>query len=124
MAQRRIANYHILEEVASGGQGTVYSARDARTGEVVALKVMHPHLAKDDTYLERFHREAQLAASIRHPNVIRIFEVGQEGDSHFISMEYLPLTANVLLESQRQPPISRVVDICRQVALAARPRII
>ena len=51
-----------MEEIASGGQATVYRAWDTRTGQVVALKVMHPHLAGDAAYLERFHREARLAA--------------------------------------------------------------
>ena len=62
MAQRQIDHYHLLEEIAAGGQATVHKAWDTRTGQIVALKVMHPHLAKDADYLERFHREARLAA--------------------------------------------------------------
>ena len=69
-------------------------------------------------YLERFHREARLAASIRHPNVIRIFEVGQEGDSHFICMEHLPLSVHDFIEARGQLTIGRAVDICYQTALA------
>ena len=118
MEQRRIGRYQILEEIASGGQATVYRAWDTSTGQVVALKVMHPHLAGDASYLERFRREAQLAASVRHPNVVRIFEVGTEGDTQFISMEYLPLTVHDLIQAQGSLPIERAVDIGYQIALA------
>ena len=79
---------------------------------------MHPHLSGDPSYLERFHREARLAASITHPNVIRIFEVGEDGDTHFISMEYLALSVHDLIDAQGQLPIDRAVDICLQTALA------
>ena len=96
----------------------MYRAWDTRTGQVVALKVMHPHLAGDTAYLERFHREARLAASIKHRNVIRIFEVGSEENSHFIAMEYLSLSIYNLIEAQGQLPIDRAVDICHQTALA------
>ena len=77
MAQQRIGRYQVLEDIASGGQGSVHRAFDPETGQIVALKVLHPHLGGDSAFLERVHREAQLAASIEHPNVIRIFEVGQ-----------------------------------------------
>jgi serine/threonine-protein kinase len=116
--QRRIGRYQVLEELAAGGQATVFRAWDTTTGQVVALKVMHPHLVGDAAYLERFRREAGLAASISHPNVIRLFEVGQDGDSHYISMEYLALSVHDLIEAQGQLPIDRVADICRQTALA------
>ena len=118
MEQHKLGRYQVLEEIASGGQATVYRAWDTGTGQIVALKVMHPHLVKDTTYLERFHREARLAASIKHPNVIRIFEVGHDGDSHFLSMEYLTLSVYDLIESQGQFPTDRAVDICYQTALA------
>ncbi len=123
--QQRIGRYQILEEIAAGGQATVYRAWDTSTGQVVALKVMHPHLTRDATYVERFHREAQLAASLDHPNIIRIFEVAQEGDSHFMAMEYLPLSVHNLIEAQGSMPVDRAADIAYQVAQgleAARQR--
>ena len=78
VSQQRIGRYQILERIAAGGQATVYRAWDSETSHVVALKVLHTHLSEDTTFLERFHREARLAASITHPNVVRIFEVGQD----------------------------------------------
>ena len=97
MAQQQIDSYHILEEIAAWGQASVHKAWDTRTGQIVALKVIHPHLAKDPGYLQRFHWEARLAASIgAHPNVVRIFDVGQSGDAHYMALEYLPLSLHNL----------------------------
>ena len=62
-----------------------------------ALKVMHPHMASDPQYVERFLREARMAASINHPNVVTIHEVGQEGATQFIAMEFLPSSLEHLL---------------------------
>ncbi|MCZ6890958.1 MAG: protein kinase, partial [Chloroflexi bacterium] len=117
MAQRQIDHYHLLEEIAAGGQATVHKAWDTRTGQIVALKVMHPHLAKDASYLERFHREARLAASITHPNVIRIFDVGQSEDAHYMALEYLPLSLHSLIQTQGHFPVDRAVEITLQVAM-------
>ncbi len=118
MQQRTIGRYQVLEEIASGGQGTVYRAWETTTGRVVALKVLHPHLSSDAGVLERFRREAQLAAAVTHPNITQIFEVGRDGDYHFISMEYLPLSIQTLIESQGALPIDRAADICYQTARA------
>ncbi len=118
MQQQTIGRYQILEQVAAGGQGTVYRAWDTSTGQVVALKVLHPHLSADPSILERFHREARLAAFVSHPNITQIFEVGQDGDRHFISMEYLPVGIHSLIEAQGSLPIERAAEICLQTALA------
>ena len=125
MQQQTIGRYQVLEEIASGGQGTVYRAWDPANGTVVALKVLHPHLASDLGVLERFRREAQLAAAVVHPNITTIYEVGQDGNSHFIAMEYLPDSIHNVIQSVGQLPIERAVDICYQAAMAleaASPR--
>ena len=115
MSQRRIGRYQILEDIASGGQATVYRVWDTETGSILALKVMHPHLSRDASYVERFHREASMAASIKHPNIIRIFEVGEEDGSHFMSMEYLPDSLHSLIEAQGKLPLNRAVNIAYQL---------
>ena len=117
MAQQQIDSYHILEEIAAGGQASVHKAWNTRTGQIVALKVMHSHLAKDPGYLERFHREARLAASITHPNVIRIFDVGQDGEAHYMALEYLPLSLHNLIQTQGRFPVDRAVESTLQVAM-------
>ncbi len=116
MARQRIGRYDILESVGTGGFATVYRAQDAQLGRAVALKVLHPHLAGDPQYVERFTREARLAASINHPNVVTIHEVSQDANSHFIAMEFLPSS----LEAQLQRGVlslSQALALARQVAL-------
>ena len=115
MSQQRIGRYQILEEIAAGGQATVYRVWDTQTGSVLALKMMHPHLGRDTSYVERFHREARMAASINHPNIIRIYEVGEENGAHFMSMEYLPLSLHSLIQAQGSLPLERAVNIAYQV---------
>jgi tRNA A-37 threonylcarbamoyl transferase component Bud32 len=117
MAIQRIGRYEILEEIAAGGFATVYRARDTELGRVVALKVLHPHMARDPQYVERFLREARMAASISHSNVVTIHEVGREGNSHFIAMEYLPSSLEDRLRRGRMP-VPEALGIARQVALA------
>ena len=86
MARQRIGRYDILESVGSGGFAIVYRAQDTQLGRAVALKVLHPHMTGDSQYLDRFLREARLAASIpTHPNVVVLHEVGQEGNTYFIA---------------------------------------
>ena len=116
MDQRHIGRYQIVEEIASGGQATVYRARDADLERVVALKVLHPHLSADPQYLERFLREARMAASLNHPNVVIIYEVGRDGQ-HFIAMELLPQSLHSLIHAEGSLPVDRAMDICRQTAL-------
>ena len=68
---------------------TVYKAIQKNLNRLVALKVVHPNLVHDTEFLNRFHREAQMAASLNHPNIVMIYDVGAINGVHFISMEYL-----------------------------------
>ena len=103
MAQQTIGRYRILESIASGTQGSVYRAFDPENQRLVAIKILHASLTGDVTYVERFHREASLAASVDHPNVVKIFEVGRDGDQHFLALEFLPENLNTLIESGALP---------------------
>ncbi len=77
MARQRIGRYDILESVGTGGFATVYRVQDSQLGREVALKVLHPHMGGDPQFLDRFLREARLAASIpTHPNVVVAQPVG------------------------------------------------
>ena len=115
MEQRRIGRYRVLEHIASGGQAAVYRAWDSETGRVVALKVMHSFMAHDTGFLERFQREARMAASLDHPNVIRVYEVGHDGDTHYISMEYLPESLHHIIEAEGHLTPERATHILYQV---------
>ncbi len=82
-------SFTIIETIGRGGMATVYKANQRNLNRLVALKVVHPNLIHDIEFLNRFHREAQLAASLNHPNIVKIYDVGAINGIHFISMEYL-----------------------------------
>jgi len=88
----RFGKYRVLRRIASGGMAEVYLCR--LSGEHgfrkrVAVKVMHPRHADDPRFRELFSREARLAASLSHPNLVQVFDFGREGDAHFLAMEYI-----------------------------------
>jgi serine/threonine-protein kinase len=114
--EQSIGRYQILEEIASGGQGTVYRAFDPDSGQIIAVKVLHPTLSGDRTYTERFRREASLAASIDHPNVVKIFEVGQDDDRFFMALEFLPESLARVIESGGQMRIAGAAQFAVQIA--------
>ena len=91
-AGRSVGRYRVCFELATGGMATVYLARmsgSAGFEKFVALKCIHPHLARDSRFVDMFLDEARIAARIDHPNVCTIFDFGQAEDSHFLAMEYL-----------------------------------
>jgi serine/threonine protein kinase/formylglycine-generating enzyme required for sulfatase activity len=81
--------YDIIEVIGKGGMATVYKATQRNLNRLVALKVVHPNLVHDTEFLNRFQREALTAASLNHPNIVMIYDVGSVNGIHFISMEYL-----------------------------------
>ena len=87
-APERIGHYAIANKLGSGAMGVVYAARDERLGRTVALKTMLS-VANDDTARKRFWREARAAASVNHPNVCQIYEIGEDRGELFIAMELL-----------------------------------
>ncbi|MCU4162882.1 SUMF1/EgtB/PvdO family nonheme iron enzyme [Carboxylicivirga caseinilyticus] len=82
-------HYQIISALGKGGMATVYKAIQKNLNRYVALKVVHPNLVHDQEFLARFHREAQVSASLRHPNIVTIYDVGSIKGIHFISMELL-----------------------------------
>ncbi|MGW0700488.1 Stk1 family PASTA domain-containing Ser/Thr kinase [Streptomyces sp. NPDC002867] len=81
--------YRVDARIAVGGMATVYRAVDTRLDRVLALKVMHPELATDATFVERFIREAKSVARLAHPNVVGVFDQGAEGAYVYLAMEYV-----------------------------------
>ncbi|WP_189872005.1 Stk1 family PASTA domain-containing Ser/Thr kinase [Streptomyces bluensis] len=81
--------YRIDARIAVGGMATVYRAMDIRLDRVLALKVMHPTLAADGTFVERFIREAKSVARLSHPNVVGVFDQGTDGSYVYLAMEYV-----------------------------------
>jgi serine/threonine protein kinase len=97
--------YKIIEMVGRGGMGIVLKAREDRLNRIVAVKLLQPDLADDITTLQRFHREAKAAAALRHPNIVTIYAVGDEGGTHYIAMEYIdgPTLAQVVQQAGPLP---------------------
>ena len=91
LAGRLIASRYLVQSlVASGGMASVYRARDNVLEREVALKIIHPHLATDKSFVEKFHREAKMAAKLSHPNLVNVFDQGTDGEITFLVMEFVP----------------------------------
>jgi serine/threonine protein kinase len=108
--------YQIRSRIARGGMATVYLATDLRLERRVAIKVMHGHLADDSQFKERFIQEARSAARLAHPNVVNVFDQGQDSDMAYLVMEYLPgITLRDLLREHRVLTTDQTLDIMEAV---------
>jgi serine/threonine protein kinase len=88
-ASGTIGNYELISELGEGGMGIVYKARQVSLDRIVALKVLLPNLSRKDRFVQRFMREAKNAATLDHPNIITIYEVGEHDGSYYFSMTYV-----------------------------------
>jgi serine/threonine-protein kinase len=108
--------YQIRSRIARGGMATVYLATDLRLERRVAIKVMHGHLADDSKFKERFIQEARSAARLAHPNVVNVFDQGQDSDMAYLVMEYLPgITLRDLLQEHKVLTTEQTLDIMEAV---------
>jgi len=117
--------YQVRSRIARGGMATVYLATDLRLERRVAIKIMHGHLADDASFKERFIQEARSAARLAHPNVVNVFDQGQDDDSAYLVMEYLPgITLRELLQDHSVLTSEQAMDILEAVlaGLAAAHR--
>jgi beta-lactam-binding protein with PASTA domain/tRNA A-37 threonylcarbamoyl transferase component Bud32 len=95
--------YRTTEKIGSGGMADVYKAMDEVLGRTVAVKVMHAHYSDDPQFVQRFRHEAQAAANLSHPNIVNIYDWGQQNDTYYIVMEYVRGTDLKALIQQRGP---------------------
>ncbi len=84
------SRYEVIEELGSGGMGNVYRVFDKKIGEEVALKLIKPEISSDKKTIERFRNELKVARKIAHRNVCKMYDLGEEGGTHYITMEYIP----------------------------------
>ncbi|SNX55591.1 Stk1 family PASTA domain-containing Ser/Thr kinase [Thermoanaerobacterium sp. RBIITD] len=112
--------YEILEKIGEGGMAKVYKAKCHLLNRIVAIKILRPEFVADEEFVKRFKRESQAAASLSHPNIVSIYDVGQEGDIYYIVMEYVNgKTLKQLIKDNNGPlSIPKALDIARQVCKA------
>ncbi|MGB9779237.1 Stk1 family PASTA domain-containing Ser/Thr kinase [Caldanaerobacter sp.] len=112
--------YEILEKIGEGGMAKVYKAKCHLLNRIVAIKILRPEFAADESFVKKFKRESQAAASLSHPNIVSIYDVGQEGDIYYIVMEYVKghTLKEIIKENGGPLEIERAVNIARQVAKA------
>jgi serine/threonine protein kinase len=111
--------YELHRKIARGGMADVYLARDSLLDRPVALKVLFPEFATDPSFVERFRREAQAAANLSHPNIVSVYDWGEEGGTYFIVMEYVEgrTLAQIIRDENRLLP-DRAADVAADIAAA------
>lgn len=108
--------YVIKEIIGQGGMADVYLARDSILDRNVAVKILRSHLAEDDTYVQRFRREASAAATLSHRNIVEIYDVGEEDGQYYIVMEYVPgMTLKELIYKRGALHLQEAVDVMLQL---------
>jgi pSer/pThr/pTyr-binding forkhead associated (FHA) protein len=86
---KNVGGYEILEVIGRGGMGTVYKAKQISLGRDVALKILSRRYTRDEKFIEMFVREARAAGALNHPNIVQVYDVGQDESLHYFSMEYM-----------------------------------
>src|SRR5215470_8581379 len=110
----KLGPYEIHSPLGAGGMGEVYKARDTRLDRIVAVKVLPPAMAVDSDRLQRFQHEARILSALNHPNLLAIYDVGSEGEVHFLVSEFLKgHTLRTLLE-EGPPSVRRAVEYSLQ----------
>jgi serine/threonine-protein kinase len=113
--------YRIVRKLGSGGMADVYLAEDEELGRRIAIKILNDRHANDESFVERFRREAKNAAGLSHPNIVSIYDRGEAEGTYYIAMEYLDGRSLKELVVARGPlPISDAIDATRQVLAALR----
>lgn len=120
MIGRRInGRYKIVEMIGGGGMANVYLAEDMILEREVAVKILRLDFANDDELIKRFNREAQAATSLDHPNIVNIYDVGEENDIYYIVMEYVKgMTLKQYIQRNHYIPIEKTLHIMEQVTSA------
>jgi serine/threonine protein kinase len=123
VAMKKLGKFEIIEKVGQGAMGVVYKARDPFIDRIVALKTLTTGLADDANLLKRFYSEARSAGGLQHPNIVTIYELGHEGDTPFIAMQFLTGDSlDKILDRRPNLPLSQkigfIVYVCRALEYA------
>ncbi len=121
MLSNRLLNerYKIQEMIGGGGMANVYLGHDIILDREVAIKVLRLEYGNDDEFIARFHREAHSATSLSHPNIVNIFDVGEEDDIYFMVMEYVDgMTIKQYIQQHSPIDVAEAIDITLQITSA------
>ncbi len=120
MSNRLLAGrYELIEKIGEGGMAIVYKGKDRLLNRYVAIKILRPEYNKDEAFIENFKKESQAAACLTHPNVVSVFDVGKEGNIHFIVMELVEgKTLSHIIDEKGRLEYKEAIEITRQVASA------
>jgi len=111
--------YELLEKIGGGGMAVVYKAKCHLLKRYVAVKILRPDLVENEEFVARFKRESQSAASLSHPNIVSMYDVGQEGDIHYIVMEYVDgMTLKDYIRKKGRLSSEEAVKIASQICSA------
>ncbi len=111
--------YELLKQLGGGGMAIVYMGRDTLLNRLVTVKMLRPEFTSDEDFVQRFRREAQAVASLSHPNIVSIYDVGLEDDVHYLVMEYVEGdNLKNQIREQGVVPVDRAVEIARQISEA------
>lgn len=119
MSRILAGRYELTEKIGEGGMAVVYKGRDRLLNRYVAIKILKPEFARDAKFIESFRRESQAAASLSHPNIVNIYDVGREGNIHYIVMELIEGSIlSDLIKEHGALDWKRAVEITKQIARA------
>jgi serine/threonine-protein kinase len=111
--------YRIGPRIARGGMASVYEATDVRLDRVVAIKIMHPGMGDDEEFAARFVREARHAAKLSHPNVVGVFDQGEENGTVYLAMEYVPgHTLRDVIRKESPMPATKALELIEPILSA------
>jgi serine/threonine-protein kinase len=119
-AQRTLNNrYELVAKVGDGGMAVVFKALDHKLNRTVAVKVLRETFSSDQQFLSRFNREAQSAASLSHPNIVSVYDVGEDGNFHYIVMEYIEgVSLKDYITSNSPLPVNQAVEFAIKISNA------
>ncbi|MGD6841972.1 Stk1 family PASTA domain-containing Ser/Thr kinase [Bacillus infantis] len=119
IGKRISGRYKILDMIGGGGMANVYLAHDMILDRDVAVKILRLDFAENDEFIRRFHREAQSATSLAHPNIVSIYDVGEEDSIYYIVMEYVEgQTLKQYIQQHSPVPVDTALDIMKQLLSA------
>ena len=111
--------YKIEKKIGEGGMAYVYEAKDKLLNRVVAVKVLRPEFVDDQEFLKKFKREAEAVASLSHPNIVNVYDVGEDGKVHYIVMEYVNgKNLKEIIQEEGTLDEYTALDITKQIAMA------